>query len=88
MKTIDNHTYSTTPFDNYKHRYKFEYKMLGIEYIQNVDIYSTCTNQLTVKKDISEHLKDKVTDLRLVHIASKEQDEANSKFLDEFLKTI
>ena len=88
MNVINNATYSKTAFDTYKFRYKFEFDVLGTNYKSNQDVYSTETNKDVVYSVISQRTSEKVLNLELVHIASREQDDLDSQFIDELFNNL
>jgi hypothetical protein len=83
MKEINGKKYSTGSFVNYKIRVKVEFK--ATTGIHNIDIYTTETDREKVFSDIIESSTDKVQSFNIVHWATKDQDDASSKFLDEWL---
>ncbi len=51
-------------------------------------IYSNSDSYQKLEDFISERASEKVLSFEIVHRATKEQDEANSKFIDEVLKDL
>lgn len=89
MKTINGMIYSKTPFEGWKFRAKFRFKV--DEDWRNdttIDIYTNCSNRLDVHFAITSITTDKVIECNLENFTTKEQDEWSSKLLEEFIKDI
>lgn len=76
--------YSRNQFEDYKIRCKVELIKDREKYI--LDIYTTDTNKESVENVLLDRRQDGVTSLTIFHWATKEEDDATSKFLDEILK--
>lgn len=85
MKTINGHTYSRTSFEDYKLRLKVEF-ILKDGSDTNMDIYTTQTDVDVAKEDLLSTITEKVDTIKIVHAATKEQDDAASSLIDEWLK--
>lgn len=77
--------YSRTPFDGFTHRFIVEFTLFNESDIINYTIYSNSGSYQELDNFINEKKKDKVKSFKIVHRASKEQDELTSKFIDEML---
>ena len=75
------HKYSRKQFEGYKFRAKVELKTKDDEY--NLDIYTTDEYSPRVKMVVENLKKDYVESVKVIHWATKEQDELISKFLEE-----
>ena len=78
--------FSKEQFDGFTHRFIVKFKVdedwrndTNITLYSNSDSYQKLEDFLNAKKS------DKVLSFKIEHRASKEQDEASSKFLDEML---
>ena len=79
--------YSRKPFKKYTHRFKVEFVLNdNCKSTTNMDIYSDSGSYDDLEKHISRNKSEKVLSFNIFHRASKEQDDAVSKMLDEFLK--
>ena len=87
MKNINGFDYSIESFNNYKLRLKLEVVDTDKE-VHNIDIYTTQTDADTAYQDLCGIMTDKVKSFKIVHRATKEQDDESSKFIDEWLKEI
>jgi hypothetical protein len=79
--------YSKTQFEGYTHRFKIQFE-IGEPYFSNLDVYSNSDSYQKMEDFINEKKTDKVISFKIVHRASKEQDEMASKLIDETLKGI
>ncbi len=79
--------YSKTQFEGYTHRFKIQLE-IGEPYFSNLDVYSNSDSYQKMEDFINEKKTDKVISFKIVHRASKEQDEMASKLIDETLKGI
>lgn len=81
--------YSKKQFEGYTHRF------MVLMQVDNdwrndstITIYSNDGNKDKLEKFINQNKSDKVVGFEIVHISSKEQDELDSKFIDEVLNSI
>ena len=79
--------YSKKEFDGFTHRFIVQFET-GKSYFSNLDIYSNSNSYEELEKFINEKKNDKVISFKIIHRASKKQDERTSKLLDETLKDI
>lgn len=78
--------YSKEQFEGYTHRFIVKMKVDNDwRNDTNVTIYSNSDSYQKLEDFVNTKKSDKVIDFKIEHIASKEQDEISSKFLDEFL---
>lgn len=81
--------YSREKFDGYTHRFIVKFKVSDDwREDESVHIYSDSGSKDELNKFIREKKKPRVISFDIVHVATKEQDEATSEFLEEFLKDI
>lgn len=80
--------YSKEPFEGYAYRFivEFEVKNPGSYNFTNITIYSNSGSYIDLDNFLKEKKSDRVLSFKIVHKASKEQDEATTKFLEENLK--
>lgn len=84
MKKINGSDYSKKSFDSYKLRLIVEIDdKKGVTH--RVDMYTTQTNKDLVWDDIKEMITDKVDRFRVMHTATKEQDDLATAAIDEWL---
>lgn len=83
METI----YSKKPFDGYTHRFIVQFEA-GEPYHSNIDIYSNSDSYQKLDDFINEKKADMVQSFKIIHRATKEQDELASKFIEETIKNI
>lgn len=87
IKDIDGSNYSKESFLGYRMRVKLKIiDIHGEEY--QFDIYTTQTNLDRIRDDLSGITTDKVKIFEIIHHATKEQDDAASKIINETLKDI
>lgn len=88
--TIDGQqvTVSRKTFEGYTTRFKVEFDVEGVGYTDNIDIYTNTTSREVVTKAVEQIKKDSVKSFRVIHAATKEQDEASARFIDEVFKDI
>lgn len=84
MKNIDGFDYSRKRFDNYKLRLIIEITDRNKE-MYRLDIYTTQTSLDAAWDDLLGIVSDKVGSFRIIHNATKEQDDLASKIIEEFL---
>lgn len=76
------------PFEGYTHRFKIEFEIEGQEWTDNIDLYANTASK-EVMVGVVEQLKGAIVkDFRVIHVASKEQDEASARLIEETLKDI
>ena len=76
--------YSKEPFEGFTHRFKVQFE-IGEPHFINMDIYSNSDNNQELEDFINAKKTAKVVSFEIIHKASKEQDEMNSKLIDETL---
>jgi hypothetical protein len=81
-------TVSRNAFSDYKVRFKVEFDVRDQDWMDNMDIYSTTELKEIVEKVIEISKTDKVKSYKVIHAATKEQDEACARFIEETLKDI
>lgn len=79
--------YSRNKFDGFTHRFIVQFDTVD-PYYNNIHIYSNSNSHLELNKFIEEKKSNKVLSYKIIHCASKEQDEMSSKFIEETLKDI
>jgi hypothetical protein len=79
--------YSKEKFNGFTHRFKVEFEV-GQPYTSNLDIYSNSDSRKELEDFINDKKKEKVISFKIVHKASKEQDEMAAKLIDETLDGI
>lgn len=79
--------YSKERFEGYTHRFMIQFEV-GEPHFRNLDVYSNSDSYELMEKYINENKKEKVISFKVVHRASKEQDDKNSELIDETLKDI
>lgn len=84
--------YSKTPFEGYTHRFIVRFRidkdwMHDALHETNITIYSNSGDYQDLDKFITNKKSDMVKDFYIVHRASKEQDDLDSKFIDEMLNS-
>jgi hypothetical protein len=87
MKTPEEIKYSKTPFEGHTHRFIVEFEV-GQPYTSNLHIYSNSDSYQKLDDFIKEKKSDKVISYKIIHRASKEQDEMASKFIDEIFNEL
>lgn len=81
--------YSKEKFEDYTHRFIVKLKVDNDwRNDTKLDIYSNSDSYLELENFINEKKSGKVISFCIEHRASKQQDEENSKFLDEFFSTL
>lgn len=81
---LDGLKYSRNEFDGYTNRAKVVIKTTTDEH--NLDIYTTDTSKKSVENVLLDRKSDDVFSLRIIHWTTKEQDDLDAKFIDEFFK--
>lgn len=74
--------YSKTEFEGFTHRFIIQFE-IGDPYFTNVTVYSNSDSYQELEDMINKKKSEKVISFKIVHRASKEQDEATAKFIDE-----
>jgi len=77
--------YSKTQFDGFTHRFKVQFE-IGKPYYSNLDIYSNSGSYQKLEDFINEKKSAIVISFKIIQCSSKEQDEIESKFIDETLR--
>lgn len=78
--------YSKEQFEGYTHRFIIRMKVDNDwRNDTTINLYSNSDSNQKLEDFINEKKSDKVIAFTIEHRASKEQDEAMSKFIDEFL---
>lgn len=81
--------YSRQPFEGYTHRFIVKLKIdEDWRNDHRLTVYSDSDSYQKLDDFINEKKSDKVISFSIEHIASKEQDEQSSKFIDEVLKSL
>ena len=76
-------TYSINKTEDYKFRYKMEFSNSDENFVRNIDIYTDDPSKENVEKIVKEKAHEKMQNIKIVHCATKEQDEASAKLIDE-----
>lgn len=79
--------YSKEKFKGFTHRFKVLFE-IGEPYSSNLDIYSNSDSYQKLEDFINERKSEKVISFKIVHRATKDQDEMASKFINEILDNI
>lgn len=87
MERFDDLKYSKEPFEGYKFRAKVEIQT-GERDTTSFDVYTNSTDRVGTELELQSRRKYTIMPLKIIHWASKEQDEATSKFIEEVLQTI
>jgi hypothetical protein len=74
--------YSKTEFEGYTHRFVVAFTTINT-FKTNVNIYSNLGSYASLYSYIEKNKSDKVLDYMIIHKSTKEQDELDSKFIDE-----
>ena len=85
---IKGHRYSRKPFDGYKFRAKFEFDVQGERHFTCIDIYTDNPNKYDVQSEITLRATDKVRSIKMIHSATKEQDDLAGEFINEILNNM
>jgi hypothetical protein len=87
MLELNGLKYARKEFADYKIRAKVKFKIVNDEHPTFIDIYTTDTDKANVEKVLNGRKSEKVLSLEIVHVATKEQDDAISEIdLLSFLK--
>tara|TARA_R110000851_G_scaffold147311_1_gene287173 strand:- start:109 stop:387 length:279 start_codon:yes stop_codon:yes gene_type:complete len=85
MKEVNGKWYSRTEFSTYETRVKLKFTLLDNDEIQ-LDIYTTETDRYEIRKAINDSLnREKCITFEVIHTSTKAQDDATTKFLEDFL---
>lgn len=81
--------YSREEFDGFTHRFIVKMK-IDNDYRNdiNITIYSNSDSYQQLEDFINQKKSDKVLSFSIEHMASKEQDEMSSKFIDDVLSSL
>lgn len=81
--------YSKTEFEGYTHRFIVQF-IVDENWRDeiNIHIYSTSNSYKELEDFVNDKKSDKVTAFKIIHRATKEQDDMNSKLIEETLKHI
>ena len=78
--------YSKNPFEGWKYRAKFEFKVVDNPNLHSIDIYTDNINKEKTDVDIRylifNNYKITTYDVKLIHWVSKEQDDLTTKFIN------
>lgn len=77
--------YSRTKFEGFTHRYRFEFKIKKEQTRYNIDIYTNVGSLKDVTDYINERKATKVESFKIMHIATRDQDQREIEFLEEYL---
>ena len=83
MLELNGHQYSKTEFEGYKFRAKYEFAVQGQNYKTAIDIYTTNPDRWEVTGIVASKTTEKVTGVKLVNFATKEQDDAAQELIKE-----
>lgn len=81
-------TVSRETFEGYTTRFKVEFDVEGKEWTDNIDLYADTTSKEVMTEVVEQIKKDTVKSFKVIYAASKEQDEASARFIEETLKDI
>jgi hypothetical protein len=79
--------YSKTEFEGYTHRFKIQFET-GEPHYSNLDIYSNSDNIGELVDFINQKKSSKVISFKVIHKATKEQDDKASELINKTLKDI
>ena len=77
--------YSRTQFEGFTHRFIVQFET-ELQYPSNIDIYSNSDSYQKLDDFVNEKKSKNVKSFKIIHRASKEQDEAASRLIEESLK--
>lgn len=77
--------YSKKSFEGYTHRFKVEFNTDEL-HATNIDIYSNYGDKKRLEDFIKEKKSYKVISFKIIHIATKEQDEKSAELINEIFK--
>jgi hypothetical protein len=83
IKKIKGEKYSRESFEGYKSRARAAFRTTTE--LHYVDIYTTETDEEKIWADIMDFKTDKVKSFSITDLATKEQDDLSSIFIDELL---
>lgn len=80
--------YSKSEFDGYTHRFIVRFSVDNDwRNDTTIDIYSNSDSFDELYNFINNNKKERVVSFKIIYRASKEDDEANARLIEEFLKT-
>jgi len=79
--------YSRIEFDGYTHRFIVQFET-GENYTSNLTLYSNSGKYTELEEFVNKNKSEKVLSFKIVHRATKEQDELTGKLIEETLKNI
>lgn len=85
MKTTPQ--YKRTEFKGYTHRFKVEFDT-GEEYTSSLDIYTDSEEESDLIKFIEENKTRRVKAFRIIHVATKMQDDLASELIECTIKNL
>jgi DNA-binding ferritin-like protein len=87
IKEFNGNKFSRIRFDGYTHRFKVVFET-GSIHVSNMDIYTDTDSREVVSNFVDSAKTKKVISFKIVHVASKEQDDLTAKFIEETLKDL
>lgn len=87
IKEFNGNKYSRSRFEGYTHRFKVEFET-GSIHTSNMDIYTDTDSREVVRSFIDSVKTKKVIYFKIIHVASKEQDDLTGKLIEETLKDL
>ena len=85
MKIINNELYSRKDFPEYKYRVMLELSIHDEFHPFSLTIYTTEKSRDMIYESVLTLVTKKVDNFRIVHLATKEQDDMATKFINEWL---
>ncbi len=85
MRNTMSYTYTINSTEDYKFRYKMEFSYSDENFVRNVDIYTDDPSKENVEKIVKEKALEKMENIKIVHCATKEQDDATAKLIENHL---
>ena len=91
MLELEGRKYSKEPFDDYTHRARVKIEVAEIKNHTvvrretHIEVYTTNANREDVQQVLFERASENVTKLEIDWWATREQDDAAAKFIEEFL---
>lgn len=85
MLELNGHKYSKTQFEGYK--YRAQVKISTSNHTHYLSIYTTDDHSIRVREILWERKSPKAIGLEIVKWTTKEQDDIESEFIDEFLNS-
>lgn len=87
INEFNGNKYSRSRFDGYTHRFKVEFET-GLIHTASMDIYTDTDSREAVSSFIDSVKTKKVISFKIIHVASKEQDDLTAKLIEETLKDL